>query len=134
MQRSRVDISGVEPQDGYVARRCPVRAQYDELRPAEPPPRSPAALRRVADDVAFEAEVFERLVELLPATAVIHPGGPDDRADRERRTLAAMNGASLILGGRLPVDEAARRVGEPDVLLACARRRLLPHRSSTTAR
>ena len=91
VKRPRFDISEVAPQGEYVARRCPVRAQYDELRPAEPLPPSPAALRRRAADLAFEADVFARLVDLVPATVVIEPGGPEDRTDRERRTLAAMS-------------------------------------------
>ena len=119
VKRSQLDISEVPSQGGYVARRCPVRAQCDELRPAEPRPPSPASLRRRADAVAFRADVLARLADLVPGTVVIGPGGPEDRAGREQRTLAAMSqGSPLILGGRLPVDDSARRVGEPDVLIA----------------
>jgi len=122
---SRFDISEVAPQGGYVAKQCPARAQFDELRPAEPLPPSPAALRRMAEGVAFEADVFAQLADRVPGTLLIERAGPDDRdgpddrADRERRTVAAMShGAPLILGGRLPAEESARRVGEPDVLIA----------------
>lgn len=119
MKWVRHDVSGVPPQGGYVAKQCPVRAQWDVLQPGPLVPTPESALRRMAAGVEFEAEVFERLVELHPNAMVIHRGGADDRADRERRTLQAMeSGAFLILGGRLPADDAARRVGEPDVLVA----------------
>ncbi len=119
MRWVRNDVSSVAPQGGYVAKRCPVRAQWDVLRPAEQLAVPESALRRMAAGVAFEADVFERLRELHPHAVVIERGAPGDRADRERRTVAAMeSGAPLILGGRLPADQSARRVGEPDVLLA----------------
>lgn len=121
MKWVRNDVSEVPPQGGYVAKQCPVRAQWDVLQPAPLLPTPESALRRMAAGVEFEAEVFERLVELHPNAVVIHRGGPDDRTDRERRTLEAMDsGTFLILGGRLPADDASRRVGEPDVLLAAA--------------
>jgi predicted RecB family nuclease len=115
----RNDVSEVPPQGGYVAKQCPVRAQWDVLQPAPLLPVPESAQRRMADGVEFEAEVFDRLTELHSSAVVIHRGGPEDRADREQRTLHAMDsGAFLILGGRLPAEPAARRVGEPDVLVA----------------
>ncbi len=119
MKWSRFDISGVPPQGGYVATRCPVRAQWDELRPAEPRSPTPSALRRMAEGVEFETTVFAQLTAAEPAAVVIERGGTDDRSDREQRTIDAMSdGATLIVGGRLPADDPARRVGEPDLLVA----------------
>jgi predicted RecB family nuclease len=113
---TRYDTSGVPPQGGYVAKQCPVRAQWDIIRPCEPWPASPVLARRFARGLQFEAEVAARLLALHPAAHVI-PGAA--RTGREDATLGAMEaGRPLILGGRLPVDLVGRRVGEPDLLVA----------------
>ena len=115
----RNDVSNVAPQGGYVAKQCPVRAQWDVLEPAAQVPVSGAARRRMDAGIAFEAEVFAQMAALHPDAVVMDRGGRDDRDDRERRTLDAMTaGARIILGGRLPTDGTTRRVGEPDVLVA----------------
>lgn len=119
MKWVRNDVSEVPPQGGYVAKQCPVRAQWDELQPATPLPPSDAVVRRMAEGNDFEAEIFDELSEAVPDCVVIDRGDATDRADREARTLAAMDaGARLIIGGRLPTDEVTRRVGEPDLLIA----------------
>jgi predicted RecB family nuclease len=125
---TRYDTSGVPSQGGYVAKQCPVRAQWDIIRPSEPLPPSPVLARRFARGLQFEAEVTARLLALHPAAHVIvsqaRAGREDARpgamkAGHEEATLDAMKaGRPLILGGRLPVDPAGRRVGEPDLLVA----------------
>jgi predicted RecB family nuclease len=64
----------------------------------------------------FEARVFELLAAAVPDAVVID--SDLSRSAREALTLGAMGrGARLVIGGRLPVDEAAHRAGEPDLLL-----------------
>ncbi|HET7016791.1 MAG TPA: TM0106 family RecB-like putative nuclease [Streptosporangiaceae bacterium] len=120
---TRYDISAVPPQGGYLAKRCPVKAQWDVLVPAEPLPPSPPLQRRLDRGVAFEREVVTRLVELHPGAVVITAQDPERtdavKAARETETLRAMtDGVPLIIAGRLPTDLVGRRVGEPDLLVA----------------
>jgi predicted RecB family nuclease len=119
---SRYDISAVPPQGGYLAKRCPVKAQWDVLAPAEPLPPSPPLQRRLDRGVAFEREVVTRLIELHPSAVVITAQDPERtdevKAAREAETLRAMtDGVPLIIAGRLPTDLVGRRVGEPDLLV-----------------
>ncbi len=116
-------MSAVPPQGGYLAKRCPVKAQWDVLQPCEPLPPSPPLQRRLDRGVAFEREVVTRLIELHSGAVVITAQDPERtdavKAAREAKTLQAMtDGVPLIIAGRLPTDLVGRRVGEPDLLVA----------------
>ncbi|MCH9703142.1 MAG: ribonuclease H-like domain-containing protein [Actinomycetia bacterium] len=103
---------------GYAAKRCPVRAQYDALplvRTQEVPSAEDQA--RIDAGIAFEANVFARLLALNPGAVLI------DRQLRRAAAVAATveamdSGAPLVLGGWLPDDPAGGRTGRPDLLIA----------------
>lgn len=115
---TRYDVSGVPLQGGYVAKHCPVRAQWDAVHPAEPVPPDPFTQRLMDHGVAFEAEVMAEIDRLHPDALVI---AGDDANAREVATAAAMRGgASPILNSRLASDLKGRRVGRPDLLVAAA--------------
>jgi predicted RecB family nuclease len=139
---TRYDLSAVPPQGGYLAKRCPVKAQWDVLAPCEPLPPSPPVQRRLYRGVAFERDIVTQLIELHPSARVITGQDPERteavKAAREAETRQAMaGGVPLIIAGRLPADLPGRRVGEPDLLIASANAGYRPvdikhHRTLTT--
>jgi hypothetical protein len=107
LMRARLAVSQVPLQGGYVAKQCPVRAQNDALRPAEPVPPDPFTQRLFAGGNAFEAEIVGEVLRLHPHAVVV---GAENSDALEAATLAAMDaGSSPILSARLPADVAGRR-------------------------
>ena len=106
----------VPPQGGYFAKACPERIQLDVLRPCEPLPVTPFFAMLGDAAIHFEVGVFEHLHASVAGAVRFDHLQP--RREREHLTAQAMRGgAPLILGGRLPTDQAGQRVGEPDLLV-----------------
>ena len=111
----RFDASAVPLQGGYVAKQCPVRAQNDVLVPAEPIPAPPELQRRFDRGREFEASVLSEIVGHHPDACV---ATGDNSQALEASTWEAIDKRALvIIGGRLPADQAGRRVGKPDLLI-----------------
>ncbi len=116
-----IEAIPMAPQGGYLAKRCPEEVQLDVLRPVEPLPRSEFMGMLAAGGITYEREVFDALGTAVEGAVEIDRGL--DRAEREQRTGDAMrNGAPLVIGGRLPVDDIGHRVGEPDLLVRVGER------------
>jgi predicted RecB family nuclease len=102
---------------GYAAKQCAVRTQNDHLPIARRWIPSPEDQVRLDAGIAFEEEIFARLLALQPAAVIIDPQCGRDEAIES--TVAAIRaGAPLILGGWLPDDPAGGRKGRPDILVA----------------
>lgn len=114
----RSDVSAVPPQGGYVAKRCPVRAQLDHdttLTGVEQVSISDAQQSRIDAGIDFEREVLDEIHSAHPDAVEITG---ESRAEAQARTLAALTSdANVILGAVLPDDVPMRRAGRPDVLV-----------------
>lgn len=117
--RISYDRMSVPLQGGYVAKRCPVRAQNDNdpamsgraLTPTD------AERQRMEAGNVFESGVFETILAIHGDDAVMVDAALR-RDPAQAATVAAMDaGISVILGGWLPDDAAGRRAGRPDVLV-----------------
>lgn len=113
----RHDVSGVPLQGGYIAKQCPVRIQWDVIRPVAPAPEPETVRLRMQDGIDFERSVVGTLTPDPDGTWVVVPEGL--RAEEATRvTVEAMaREAEVILGGWLPLDAVGRRVGKPDLLV-----------------
>lgn len=113
---TRHDVSIVPIQGGYIAKLCPVRIQNDVLLPAVAVEFSPEVRLRIDQGIAFETSVFDELRLAERAWVFIDDGL--DRTAAVKATLDALEAAvPLIAGGWLPLDEAGRRTGKPDILI-----------------
>ena len=107
----------IRPRGAYFANSCPQRVQLDVLRPCEPLPDSPFLQKLVRAGEAYEGETLGELFDGVDGVVSIDA---EDADAREWHTLQAVaEGARIIAGGRLPVDDEAHRVGEPDLLVRC---------------
>ena len=111
---TEVDIARVRPQGGYVARRCPMRAQNDVVRPAIPRRPGPEVQRRFDQGNAFELAAVSTVEGLGIAARVV------EGFAAEELSALGLEGATVVLGARLPTDLAGRRVGRPDMLIVAS--------------
>lgn len=114
----RLDVSEVPPRGGYVARRCPLRVQYEVFPPVGVAPGPPADVDRLRAEarVAFQAEVLDEVRALHPNSVTINDE-PSATMQVGETLLAMGEGVPVVIGGRLPTDVAGRRDGRPDLLV-----------------
>ncbi len=105
----------ITPRNAYFAKSCPQRVQLDVLRPCEPLPDPPFLQKLIARGHEYEEATVESFFGSVDGAVVIDAEDPDAREWHTMRAL--LNGASIVAGGRLPVDQEAHRVGEPDLLV-----------------
>jgi predicted RecB family nuclease len=119
----RRDVSGVRPQGGHAAARCPLRVQFDVYPPdgVVALPLPVGAQLRADEGHAFEVDVVDEVRARHPDSVAVDA----DVGSQEQQGLTsdAMHaGASVIVGGRLPTDVEGRRAGGPDLLVRAERR------------
>jgi predicted RecB family nuclease len=111
----------IPPQGGYLAKRCPEAVQLDVLAPVEPLPTSEFMTMLADGGIGFEGEVFDTLrASIAGSVEVDRTLHRDVRAETTMQAMRA--GATLVIGGRLPVDIEGHRVGEPDLLVRVGER------------
>jgi predicted RecB family nuclease len=109
-----------KPQGSYFAKRCPERVQLDVLRPCPPLPDSLFMQQLAGKGNEFESETFDEIAAGVVGVAIL-VRDPEDRPAWEQATMSALSSrASIVVGGRLPVDLVGRRTGEPDLLIRAA--------------
>ena len=108
---------GLHPLGAYVAKRCPVRLQWDVHSPGERQEEIVNELR-TGQGNEFEEAITQEAMASQPEGWVRIERDDRERAEIAKDTLTAMaDGALVIFDGRLPIDEDGFRVGEPDVLV-----------------
>lgn len=113
---TRYDVSGVKPQGGYIAKKCPVVIQNRVLVPELEAPPDVAARRRMDQGIEFEDALLAEFSEGDGGHLVL--GGSLSKPELIALTVTAMEeGVPFIWGGFLPVDELGRRTGKPDLLV-----------------
>lgn len=107
----------IPPLGSYVAKRCPLRVQFDLVKPGVPLEPTPDVQLRLDQGVAFEAAIVGELQAVAPADWVFideEKSFPDQVND----TVAAIGAAApVIVGSRLPDDVSGARSGAPDLLV-----------------
>ncbi|WP_037081318.1 TM0106 family RecB-like putative nuclease [Pseudonocardia spinosispora] len=113
-------IAGQVTLDASAVSRCRRRVHLEHDPSAVGAPRAqpdPALEQRRDDALAHRAEIGDRLASLVgPAQWVAVPSGP--AREREQATVAALRaGAEYVWNAVLPLDPAAARSGDVDLLV-----------------
>jgi hypothetical protein len=112
----KYDVSGVRPQGGYTAKKCPVVIQNKVLVPELEAAPDAVARRRMDQGIEFEGAMLTRFSEGVGGHLVLD--GDLSKAELIALTVASMEqGVPFIWDGFLPVDELGRRTGKPDLLV-----------------
>ena len=113
---SRMNVSMVTVQGGYIAKQCPVVIQNTVLVPTEKTELPPEAIHRMDVGIGFEAAILESMREDGPDSWVVIPQQPRDMAV-ESTVEALEDRAAVIENAFLPIDVEGRRTGRPDLLI-----------------
>ena len=108
-----------------AARSCPVKTQNANLALLDEPHRDPdpGTAAREASRRSFRAQVLDACAAASDDTVDLRRLADEPVEVRVEACRSALRaGASLIIGGTLPVDLTGRRVGTPDVLVRGADR------------
>ncbi|SFK74199.1 TM0106 family RecB-like putative nuclease [Geodermatophilus ruber] len=104
---------------GYAAKRCPraTHNEYDLTVPRVEWQPDPAVQEQLDEGRAFEDDVVEALLSAAPDAIDLRPL-EDDKWTHIAETMRHLaSGTGLIVGGRLPDDDARGRTGKPDLLI-----------------